>query len=246
MAKKPLIGILLDHAPEGSFSDLPHYALREHYFKAVEKAGGIPVGLAYTDNPEDYLDTIDGLLSPGGTFAYPEDWYEGENTTSPYEASERLEHDIQIIKGALDRDMPVLGICAGMQIMSVVTGGKLIPDLTAHFSDAADHLHSPKSERAHEIKVSANTVLRSIIGEEDLSVNSWHREAVVSTGKDVAVSARSATDDVVEAIEVTDKAFALGVQWHPEVQIAEDDGSEKLFVAFVSKASDYASMKLGR
>ena len=108
---KPIIGITLDWEKEGTFSPRPHFALREHYFKAVHNAGGLPIAIPHlAADIKEYLRTIDGIIIPGGGFAFPEDWYVDVNEPEPYKPSPRLEADIAAIKLVFEADKPLLDI----------------------------------------------------------------------------------------------------------------------------------------
>jgi putative glutamine amidotransferase len=236
---KPLIGIVLDHADAGSFSARPHYALREDYFRAVESAGGVPVGLGYMNGgPDGSLGVIDGLLSPGGEFETPEDWYIGG--ASLYARSARLQYNIDYIEGALKRNMPVLGICAGMQLLAGIRGCKLVPDLKKHFQQAArpmdPHKQIPATLPAHKADIVVGTQLHAYLQATRIDVNSHHQEAVIQTAPGVIVSARS-PDGTIEAIELENHpGFALGVQWHPEIPLGPADPSARIFKRFIGAA----------
>ena len=236
--KKPLIGITLSHCDSGSFSAMPHYALKDNYFTAVAQAGGVPVGLGYLGNADDYLDQINGLLTPGGEFATPPEWYVGTGETA-YRPSRRLDSDLQLIRGALRRDMPVLGICAGMQLMAGLSGCKLAHNLRDHFNGVAgEHFGDDLHRRVHDVKIAPGTILASCTGTSVMPVNSKHREAVVTAGPGVRIAA-SSPDGVIEAIELPGMTFALGVEWHPEAPIRANDPSAHIFRAFVSQARHY-------
>lgn len=220
---RPVIGIVLDWQESGSFSKRPHYALREAYFQSVYKAGGIPFGIPYIPSSVDeYLSKINGLIVPGGFYRFKDEWYEKSGNNN-YDETPRVDFDIEIIKKALKKDMPVLGICAGMQIMACVFGGKLISDISAYINTEIDHLHEKPAEQvAHRIIVKEKSKLAAITGKHEFSVNTSHKEAVVSVPDNIEISAL-AEDGIVEAIELKDHKFAIGVQWHPEYLAAEED-----------------------
>jgi len=237
MADRPLIGITLDFQESGTFSKRPHYAVRTHYFAAVEAAGGLPVAIPHLAGLlPDYFSRIDGLVIPGGTFASPEAWYVDPHEPKPYEDSPRADFDIAVVEGALKRDLPLLGICAGMQELACVAGAKMTRNLHKHHKTSVDHLRGkPAEEYAHEVTVEPNTRLAGIVGAGRLAVNTAHQEAVVSVPKDMTISARS-PDGVIEAIELPGRKFAIGVQWHPEFFTASGNPHRKVFEALVAAA----------
>lgn len=236
--KKPIIGVTLDWQEKGTFSKRPHYALREHYFQAVSKAGGLPFGIGYDpENIDNYLEQIDGIVIPGGFFASPEDWYIG-GEVSPYEKSPRLDSDLNMIKSVLDKNIPMLGICAGMQLLGGLMGCKMTKDAQKYANSPIDHINEkPAEEKAHSVKVTEGTLLHKITELGDFDVNTAHREAIVQVVDGVVVNA-VAPDGIIEGIELPAYKFALGVQWHPEFFLEDNDPSFKLFKALVKAAGD--------
>lgn len=234
----PSIGITLDWQEEGTFSKRPHHALREHYFQAITKAGGLPFGIPYAPDLIDaYLKKVDGLVIPGGFFASPSNWYITDDGKSPYEASPRLEFDLELIQTALARDIPILGICAGMQLMGGVLGCKMTHDVQTHFSTDIDHLNQkPAEEVAHSVDVKKGTLLSKIIGKDSFGVNTAHREAIVEVSDNVIINCLS-EDGIIEGIEIAKKRFAVGVQWHPEFFLEDNDPSFLLFKALTEEAA---------
>jgi putative glutamine amidotransferase len=235
---RPLIGITLDWQQEGTFSKRPHHALREHYFDAVKKAGGLPLGIPFAPELiDDYLNKVDGIVVPGGFFASPKSWYISDNAQSPYDASPRLEFDLDLIRAALDKDVPILGICAGMQLMGGVLGCKMTENLQEYYDTKIDHINAkPAEEKAHAVEVRKDTLLEKIVNTSKFDVNTAHREAIVKTSDKVIVNC-IAPDGVIEAIEIPNKRFALGVQWHPEFFTDDEDPNFKLFKALVAESS---------
>lgn len=233
--KSPIIGITLDWQEKGTFSTRPHYALREQYFSVIEKAGGTPIALPYEKNLVDnYLDIIDGLLIPGGFFATPSSWYIDNNLSSPYDTSPRLSFDLELVEKALDRNMPILGICAGMQIIGGLLGCKMTPDIHNYTKTQIDHINGAIAEEyCHDVIVNNQSLLYDLIGKHRFAVNSAHREAIIKESELVEVSAIS-EDGVIEAIEVIGKRFALGVQWHPEFFSDDGEPSFELIKEFVA------------
>jgi putative glutamine amidotransferase len=234
---RPLIGITLDIQSSGSFSKRPHHALRVHYFQAVLAAGGLPVGIPHLlEALPDYLEQVGGLVVPGGGFASPDSWYVDLSEPKPYPDSPRLAFDLAVLQQALDRDVPLLGICAGMQELACVSGAKMTRNVAKHHATSIDHLNQAPAERyAHDVTVESGSRLASIVGAGSLAVNTAHREAVVSVPSTVRVAAR-APDGVIEAIELPKHRFALGVQWHPEFFTDAGNPHRALFEALVAEA----------
>ena len=234
--RKPIIGITLDWQEEGTFSPRPHYALREHYFNAVQHAGGLPLAIPHhAGNIEEYLEVIDGLLVPGGEFASPEEWYVSSNDPMVYESSPRMEFDKAILEQALAQDIAVLGICAGMQFLGCIHGCKMTKNVHSFVETTINHWDAmPCEEIAHAINIEQNTLLSKIIRMKTAEINSHHQEALVEIAEGVVVNA-IAPDGVIEGIELPAYHFALGVQWHPEYEIANCD--KEIFNAFIKAAS---------
>jgi len=234
---KPVIGIIIDWQEKGDFSEFPHFALRQHYVDAVRLAGGLPVLIPYVDVGEGYyyLEKIDGLLVPGGFYQTPDCWYVGDDEASPYEESPRFQFEASMIKRFLALNKPLFGICAGMQMLGGVLGCKLTPNIQKFLKKPLDHFNLKKP---HDVEIDSNSKLSTIINEAIISTNTHHREAVVEVSNEVRIAAQS-LDGCIEAIEVKNHKFALGVQWHPEMlchseeQIKDNNAHFAIFKEFV-------------
>lgn len=235
MSNRPIIGILLDYEAKGSFSSRPHYALRTAYFDAVWKAGGLPMGLPYLDDARsDYLSAADGLIVPGGFYPFPETLYERPDDGAP--AHPRYAFERTLMHDALERDLPTLGICAGMQTMAAARGATMWSNIKQELDCAVDHLNEkPAEETAHTVTIVPGTLLRKIAGADEISVNTAHNEALRSVPDGITVSGH-APDGIIEAIELPDRRFALGVQWHPEFFLGDNDPSFALFKSLIETA----------
>ena len=133
---------------------------------------------------------------------------------------------------ALIRDIPILGICGGEQLLNVALGGSLIQDIPNKISGALAHEQpNPRNEAGHSVRIMKGTILRDIIGADEINVNSAHHQAVAEVGQTAIVNAL-APDGVVEGIEAPSKRFCIGVQWHPEFHVTARDN--KIFAAFIS------------
>ncbi|MDI3307714.1 MAG: gamma-glutamyl-gamma-aminobutyrate hydrolase family protein [Acetobacteraceae bacterium] len=233
MSKRPVIGVTLDAEEPGGYSKLPWYALRKNYFSALVDAGALPVALPHhPELAEAYLDEIDGLLVTGGAFDVDPSLYGGgpAHPTVTLKAG-RTDFELAVTRGALRRDMPVLGICGGQQLLAVALSGTLIQHIPDSIKGALEHEQpNPRHEPGHEIAIEANTLLARIVGKPRMAVNSAHHQAVERPGEGAVVNA-IAPDGVVEGVEHPGYRFALGVQWHPEYAV--DPADPLIFDAFV-------------
>ena len=171
-------------------------------------------------------------MIPGGDDLLPETPYP-EEIRFQATPSEQIDFDRALLGRALDRGIPVLGICYGMQILALYHGGSLLYHIPVDLPDAIEH-QLPEERGRHPIRVEAGTLLEAAIGADPEPVNSAHHQAVAKAGDGLRVSARAA-DGVVEAIEGKGERFCLGVQWHPER--VSDRHRARLFGAFVSACS---------
>lgn len=231
--KKPVIGVTLDCENCESYSPYPWYALRENYIKCIETAGGLPILIPYhTEGVDAYLSMIDGLMIPGGAHDIaPEIYGASEQHPKTVLKTRRTDFEVKITKGALERKMPLLGICGGQQLISVLKGGSLYQHLPDEIETSIDHEQKgPKHEATHSVSILKETLLHRILKRSEIKVNSTHHQAVKNPGQGVAINA-AASDGVIEGIEVQDMPFCLGVQWHPEHLSTEADA--EIFKAFI-------------
>lgn len=236
MRKPPVIGLTLDSEPAGGWSKMPWYALRQNYFAAVAQAGGLPVALPHLpDLAETYLDGLDGLLVTGGAFDVDPSLFGATTRHATVSLKEvRTAFELAVLRAALARDMPVLGICGGQQLLNVVLGGTLIQHIPDAVPGALAHEQpNPRTEPGHAVALTPGSLLAGIVGAEKMAVNSAHHQAAEAVGPGIAITAR-APDGVIEAIEDPRKKFCIGVQWHPEYHV--DPGDGKILAAFVAAA----------
>ncbi|MFZ5631678.1 MAG: gamma-glutamyl-gamma-aminobutyrate hydrolase family protein [Bacillota bacterium] len=236
----PLIGISLAFETNPEDSPIPgsdiYYTNRE-YARAVELAGAVPVMLpAVTDRQifHGLLESIDGLVVTGGARPLPQHMLSGPSLPGLREQNPaRYDCDCLLIKEALGRGMPVLGICRGHQMLNEVTGGSLIPRIP----DPHPHrqAYAPNMP-AHEVEIKPGTTVHRITGRPILAVNSLHLQAVEKTGPGMDISARS-RDGIAEAIESKSHPFALGVQFHPEKMVADP-----VFLNFFKALAEHAGV----
>ena len=234
---QPVIGLTLDHEPPGGYSGFPWYAIRENYCNAVRHAGGLPILLPHdSDAAEAYLDRIDGLIVTGGGFDVdPMLFGAAVRHPSVKTKDRRTAFEFAVAKGALAREMPLLGICGGQQLLNVVLGGTLIQHIPDEVPNCVAHRQAnPRNEPGHTVRIVAGTLLHRITGADTLGVNSAHHQAVKAVAQGVVIDA-VAEDNVVEGIENPRHRFCLGVQWHPEFEISQSDS--RIFRALIEVAA---------
>ena len=233
MRTRPVIGVTLDSEPPGGWSGYPWYALRANYAEAVAGAGGLPLAVPpLAAHAEAFLDAIDALVVTGGAFDVDPALY-GASVRHPSVTLKgaRTDSELALLRGAMARDMPVLGICGGQQLLAVALGGTLIQHIPDAVADALAHEQpNPRHEAGHEVRVTPGTLLARIVGAERMAVNSSHHQAVAEPGPRAVVNAVAA-DGVIEGVEDGSRRFCLGVQWHPEFGI--DAGDRRIMAALV-------------
>jgi putative glutamine amidotransferase len=237
MMERPRIGI----TTKAGGATHPAYRL---YAAAVDAAGGEPVWLdpetlAGTD-PQEILRDLDGVLFSGGVDIDPQEFGETVVPDVGVEIDpQRDALELPLARAALAADLPVFGICRGVQTLTVAAGGSLHQDLsllgrdrTAHQQRAAG---KDETALAHPVRVDAGSRLAAAVGEGEQQVNSFHHQAVRDVPTGFVVTARS-PDDVVEALEDPHRSFLIGVQWHPERMVDRYPSQRRLFAAFVDAA----------
>jgi putative glutamine amidotransferase len=235
---RPVIGICtpLEQARWGVW-DLEAFLLPRNYAAAVNRAGAMALLLApdpaIVEDPDEMLDRIDGLMLAGGADLDPASYGAQPHPKTFGAIRERDDFEIALVRRALARDVPLLGICRGMQVMNVACGGTLhqdLPELLGHEEhrrvlgsfDGADH----------DVRLQAGSLAARAAGEELHATKSHHHQGVDRVGDGLAVTGWSALDELPEALEQPGHVFALGVQWHPEA-----DETSRLIGALVEHAA---------
>lgn len=240
---KPLIGITpsptIDEAPHGTFF---RFALARTYVDAIHAVGGIPVILPESERDvSSLLQHMDGLVLSGGGDIDPALF--GDSTVHPKTYginAERDRFEIAAWRYAMENDLPALCICRGIQVMNVAQGGTLIQHLPDPVSPAPAHrqheIGKGRDELGHEVTFAdGDHLLRRLLDMDRLEVNSFHHQAVLTPGRDLAVIAM-APDGVIEALWHPAMRFGLGVQWHPEMLAATWPAHAALFAGLVEAA----------
>jgi putative glutamine amidotransferase len=229
----PVIG-LTTYGPEG---ELDSVSLPIAYLRALADAGGVPVLLGPSGAAlPRVLDAVDALVLSGGGDLDPASHAEGQHDTVYGVVPERDAFELEIARAALERpELPVLGICRGMQILNVALGGDLelhIPDVRG---EAVVHRLPPRKPTHHPVRVAPGSLLGEIYGREEFPVCSWHHQEVRRLGRGLEPVAW-APDGVIEGLVYTGHPFAVAVQWHPELQVPDDPVQRRLFSALVERA----------
>jgi putative glutamine amidotransferase len=236
-AARPAIGILTPFtvARFGVWHQ-PAALLPEGYVAAVNRAGGLALlatpDPALTAAPDELLDRLDGLILSGGTDLDPASYGAEAHPETQGMQRERDDFEVAMFRRAVQRDLPVLGICRGMQVMNVALGGTLhqhLPESHGH----SDHRRVPGSFDGadHDVRLAADSLAARAAGEMLHATKSHHHQGVDRLGDGLVISGLSTLDDLAEAIELPDRRFALGVQWHPEA-----DEHSRVIAALVDAA----------
>lgn len=245
---KPLIGINVDYEEEKeNRKNLVSYKIYTSYVNAVRKAGGIPVLIPPVGDEElkQVFSRLDGVVLIGGA-DYPASYYNEKNHETADEMhNERADFDLRLARMAIaDKSKPVLGICAGCQILNIGGGGSLIQDIPSCVKDSqVKHRRPagyPKNSRfMHQVQIDESSRLASFYPNKKIFVPTSHHQCVDKVSDKFKVVAR-AEDGVVEAIESKDNRFLFGVQWHPE---RDFDTNQNLWETFVKQCDRYSNSK---
>ncbi len=240
---RPLIGITMRHEVETE-----RFYLARYYSEAVEAAGGIPVHLSLIPRP-DYVSAVaerlDGVLLPGSAsdvdpLSYGREPHPALGQVHPL----RDETDALLLSEVERRRLPLLAICFGLQIWNVVRGGTLFQDIATQLPHAIKHEQGvPRERRSHRVRLLQGSLLSELAGAESCLVNSHHHQAVETAGENLRATAWT-NDGLIEGLEDTRPGrWAVGVQWHPEIDWITDELSLRLFSAFINATRKIALMK---
>lgn len=225
--KRPVIGITCSMS-NGAVK------LGRNYFDAIWAAGGIPVGLPYSGTAEAAKKffasgEFDGILFSGGVDVDPHRYGEEITGANVEVSADRDEFELTMAELVKDTDLPILGICRGIQLLNVAFGGTLYQDIPGHRQEESGLIHE------RHANVTPGTLLRELVGQDHIFTNSFHHQAVKDPAPGFIVAAR-ADDGTIEAIEpaIRTERFILGVQWHPEIFHAIDETSFAIFRAFIN------------
>ncbi len=232
-ASRPVVGITTYVTPaKWGYWDMEAALVPMQYVRAIERAGGRPVLVPpSSEGIAETLDSVDGLVFSGGSDLDPETYDQESHPETRDVVPERDRGELVLLEAALGRDLPVLAICRGSQILNVARGGDLVQHLPEVVGDEK-HKHSPGEFSDHDVAFEPETRLAKMLGDR-APVKSHHHQGFGRLGQGLREAAR-ADDGTLEAVEDPSKRFALGVLWHPE---AGEDA--QLFEALVEEARHY-------
>jgi putative glutamine amidotransferase len=235
---RPNIGVTAatERVSYGVWREIPAVISPARYVQAVQRAGGrtilLPPDPEDAGDPSAVLDILDALVVTGGAGDLDPALYgeEPHPETGPVQ-EERDAYELALVRGALERAMPILGICRGMQVINVAYGGSLeqhLPDALGH----EEHRHTPGTFADHVVRLDPGSLAAHAAGAERTPVKSHHHQGIKEVGSGLKVTGWAAEDDAVEALEDPSCPFVLGVLWHPE-----EDEESQLITALVSEVS---------
>ncbi|MFL6031263.1 MAG: gamma-glutamyl-gamma-aminobutyrate hydrolase family protein [Rubrobacteraceae bacterium] len=235
---RPTIGITAatEDVSYGAWDEVPAFISPASYVQAVQRAGGRPILLLPdpedAEDPNGMLDLVDALILTGGAGDVNPALYGEElhHETGPIQ-NERDAYELALARAAVERGIPTLGICRGMEVLNVVYGGSIeqhLPDVLGH----EEHRHTPGTYADHEVRLAHGSLAARAAGSESTPVKSHHHQGIKEVGSGLEVTGWAAEDDAVEALEDPSCPFVLGVLWHPE-----EDEKSQLIKALVSEVS---------
>ena len=239
---KPLIGITTERWSSSLTRRNTHVqGALSSYVEAVLAAGGLPVMIPVSlqgDDLQELYGRFNGLVLPGGGDVAPDNYQAPWHTATHAVDADRDQAEIWLARRALADGKPLFGICRGLQVLNVASGGSLVQDIPSELPDSGPHyFHSPEyplDYAAHSVRIEEDSLLAACFESPIVEVNSRHHQAMREVGPGLQVVGR-APDGVIEAVEAPALPFALGVQWHPENMQAQP-GMRALFERFVAEA----------
>jgi putative glutamine amidotransferase len=236
--RRPNIGLTAatEKVSYGVLEEVSAFISPASYVRAIQRAGGRPVLLLPdpedAKDPNEVLDLIDALILTGGAGDVNPALYGEERhpETGPVQ-EERDAYELALARAAVERDVPTLGICRGMEVLNVVYGGSIeqhLPDVLGH----EEHRHTPGTYADHEVRLEPGSLVAHATGSERSPVKSHHHQGIKEVGNGLDVTGWAAEDEAIEALEDPSHPFVLGVLWHPE-----EDEKSQLIKALVREVS---------
>lgn len=238
----PLIGVTCGLFPQGPDGNAPHASTAMSYVCALEQAGAIPLLVAPVKRSSRLLDSLNGIVLTGGEDIEPAHYLQKRTARLMEPNPIRDEFELALAKVAVKRNLPVLGICRGIQLLNVAMGGTLWQDISERASQGFAHSGFPENtneEKFHPVIVAADSRLAGALGRSgELVVNSGHHQAVRALGRGL-IAVAHAPDGTIEGVESDKYSWVVGVQWHPETLAPDDPTHLALFKALVAAAEKF-------
>ena len=230
----PLIGITTYGRNEEG-----EYTLPAEYIEAVRRAGGVPLLIPPGEpNMAQVLAVLDGLILSGGGDLDPAHYASAGHPTIYMVDAERDSFELALARRAAEEPLPTLCICRGLQVLNVALGGSLVEHLPDEVDGSIGHRQGPDKPTRLPITVLPGRRLAALLGAQEFEAVSWHHQAIRRLADPLAVAAQAA-DGVIEAVELPDHPWLIGVQWHPEMSAADDPRQQRIFDDFIAAAAEY-------
>jgi len=231
---RPLIGI----SSYGRAGTRQTFSVPCEYVDVIRKVGGVPMIIPpIEEEVPEALEPLSALVLSGGGDVDPVH-YGGIRHEAVYGVSEERDRfELALARAALERRLPILCVCRGMQLLNVALGGNLVEHIPDHYGDEVQHRHQEHMPCTHAVRVEQDSRLADILGATDLDVRSWHHQSVGKLGAGLRAVAWS-PDGVIEAVESSDHRFLVGVQWHPEMDALGDGRQRRIFEALVTSSAN--------
>lgn len=240
---KAIIGISINSLRDISQNDVGQIGVEGQdwqlvaadYIRAIERNGGLPILIPNVKNMEDMslvLDKLDGLLLSGGHDVNPRTYKERNSGKAGNFDNIRDHQEIFMTEYALEKDIPILGICRGLQVLNVTLGGTIHQDLPSAGFFAHSMSNSLRNEPSHSLKILEDSPLYEIFKRDEIWTNSYHHQGINELGKGLKVAALS-EEGLIESVYLDGKKFALGVQWHPEMMY-DNEEMNLIFKKFIN------------
>ena len=246
MPRRPVIGIATQTLPGVPGERQPCWLMGRSYIEELRKVGAVPwvIPLIPQDpgTLQEIFDRLDGVFITGGVDVDPSRYGEPKTPLCGTTDTDRDAVEIALLRHALDRTLPVLAVCRGIQILNVACGGTLYQDVSAQVPAALKHDFFPTPERpsrkylAHDVTVKAGSLLGRILGDAVVPVNSMHHQAIKDLAPQLAATAY-APDGIIEGVEGTGDQYIVAVQWHPEELTETQPGMGRLFTTFAEASA---------
>lgn len=239
-SQAPLIGITTYARNEENKFELP-----AAYIDAVRRAGGVPLLVPPGEiRWQRFLGHVHGLVFTGGGDIDPQHYGGNDHETIYMVDRERDTSELALGRAAVERKIPTLAICRGAQVFNVALGGTLFEHLPDVVGDAVAHRAPPREPTHHPVTVQEDSRLARVVKELEFTCVSWHHQGLKDIAADFEIVAHAA-DGAIEAVEMRDHPWLVGVQWHPEITAAEDATQQRLFDALVEAASKLINQREG-